>query len=135
MESTLQEEQDAQLDHQVTMMLELVRENNTATTMRLDVNSITARVLAKAMWANNTITCLDLSSNNLNDHAGSYLARILKRNFTLKKLELDDNNFGARTCSTLSESLRINTSLVYLSLDSNPLVVGKDGTPAGVNIT
>lgn len=135
MESTLQEEQDAlAMDHQVTMMLELVRENNTATTMRLDVNSITARVLAKAMWANNTITCLDLSSNNLNDHAGSYLARILKRNFTLKKLELDDNNFGARTCSALGESLRINTSLVYLSLDSNPLVVGKDGTPAGVNM-
>lgn len=135
MESTLQEEQDAlALDHQVTMMLELVRENNTATTMRLDVNSVTARVLAKAMWANNTITCLDLSSNNLNDHAGSYLARILKRNFTLKKLELDDNNFGPRTCAAFGESLRVNTSLVYLSLDSNPLVVGSDGVPAGVNV-
>lgn len=132
MESTLQEEQDAlATDYQTTMMLELVRENNTAVMMRLDVNSITARVLAKSMWANDTITCLDLSSNELNDHAGSYLARILKRNFTLKKLELDDNNFGARTCTAFGESLRINTSLVYLSLDSNPLVVGEDGIPAG----
>jgi hypothetical protein len=133
MESTLQEEQDAlAVDYQISMMLELVRENSTATAMRLDINSITARVLAKAMWANNTITCLDLSSNDLNDHAGSYLARILKRNFTLKKLELDDNNFGARTCAAFGESLRINTSLVYLSMDSNPLVLGADGVPAGM---
>ena len=28
----------------------------------------------------------------------------------------------------------MNTSLVYLSLDSNPLVVGSDGIPAGVNV-
>lgn len=132
METTLQEEQDAlATDYQTTMMLELVRENNTAVTMRLDVNSITARVLAKSMWANDTITCLDLTSNELNDHAGSYLARILKRNFTLKKLELDDNNFGSRTCAAFGESLRINTSLTYLSMDSNPLVVGEDGVPAG----
>lgn len=132
METTLQEEQDAlATDYQTAMMLELVRENNTAVMMRLDVNSITARVLAKSMWANDTITCLDLTSNELNDHAGSYLARILKRNFTLKKLELDDNNFGSRTCAAFGESLRINTSLTYLSMDSNPLVVGEDGVPAG----
>lgn len=123
MEKTLQEEQDALvMNHQSSLMLEMVRENMVQAAIRLDLNSVTARVLAKAMWANNTITCLDLSSNELNDHAGSYLARILKRNFTLKKLELDNNLFGVRTCVALGESLKINTSLVYLSLDSNPLV-------------
>lgn len=123
MEKTLQEEQDAlAVNHQTSMMLEMVRENLVQPAIRLDLNSVTARVLAKAMWANNTITCLDLSSNELNDHAGSYLARILKRNFTLKKLELCNNDFGARTCAAFGESLKINNSLVYLSLDSNPLV-------------
>ena len=123
MEKTLQEEQDSLANsHQLSMMLELVRENMVQTNIRLDLDSVTARVLAKDMWANNTVTCLDLSSNQLNDHAGSYLARILKRNFTLKKLELCNNMFGSRTCAAFGESLKIHNSLVYLSLDSNPLV-------------
>jgi len=133
MEKTLQEEQDALVqNHQSSLMLEMVRENMVQANIRLDVNSVTARVLAKAMWANNTITCLDLSSNELNDHAGSYLARILKRNFTLKKLELDNNLFGVRTCVALGESLKINTSLVYLSLDSNPLVDDEVSDVSGI---
>lgn len=123
MEKTLQEEQDALAkNHQLSLMLEMVRENMVQSAIRLDLDSISARVLAKAMWANNTVTCLDLSSNHLNDHAGSYLARIIKRNFSLKKLELDNNNFGVRTCAAFGESLKINNTLIYLSLDSNPLV-------------
>lgn len=133
MEATLQEEQDAlATNHQLSMMLEMVRENQVSTSLRLDLDSITARVLAKAMWANDTLTCLDLTSNDLNDHAGSYLARILKRNNTIKKLELDSNEFGLRTCLALGESLKENSSLVYLSLDSNPLVDNSNGDVSGI---
>lgn len=122
MEKMLQEEQDELAkNHQIGMMIELIKENNYPVSARLDVNSISARCLAKAMWLNTTITCLDLSSNDLNDHAGSYIARMLKRNTTLKKLELDNNNLGKLTCQAFSESLAINNTLVYLSLDSNPL--------------
>ena len=122
MEATLQEEQDElAANRPVAMAIEMVKENMTDTSLRLDVNSIAARVLAKAMWANNTITCMDLSSSSLSDHAGSYLARILKRNSTLKKMELDGNFLGVKTCFAFGEALRVNTSLVYLSLDSNPL--------------
>eukprot|EP01038_Epipyxis_sp_PR26KG_P005658 gene5658-7814_t len=122
MEKTLQEEQDEiSQNHQVGMMLNLIKENLVAASIRMEVNSISARSLAKAMWANDTVTCLDLSSNDLNDHAGSYLARILKRNTSLKKIELDNNNLGSKACSAFGESLMINTTLSYLSLDSNPL--------------
>jgi len=86
------------------------------------------------MWANNTIICLDLSSNELNDHSGSYIARILKRNFTLKKLELCNNNFGSRTCAAFGESLVNNNSLVYLSLDSNPLVDDNINDVSGIKL-
>ena len=122
MEKTLQEEQDElAANHQVGMMIEFVKENMVNPSIRLDVNSISARSLTKAMWANSTITCLDLSSNELNDHAGSYLARILKRNSTIKKIELDNNKLGPKTCQAFGESLKLNSSLVYLSLDSNPI--------------
>jgi hypothetical protein len=122
MEMTLQEEQDELASNRpVAMVIEMVKENMAGRSLRLDLNSVAARVLAKAMWANNSITCMDLSSSGLSDHAGSYLARILKRNSTLKKIELDNNHLGVKTCVAFGESLRINTSLVYLSLDSNPL--------------
>lgn len=122
MEQMLQEEQDALAsNHQVSMILDLVKENASHHSLRLDLNSVSARALAKAMWSNSTITCLDLSSNGLNDHSGMYIARILNHNNTLKKLELDNNLFGTKTCQALSESLTLNDSLSFLSLDSNPL--------------
>jgi hypothetical protein len=129
MEKTLQEEQDELArNHQIGMMIELIKENMVSTQLRIEVSSISARSLAKAMWANNTITCLDLSSNELNDHAGSYIAAILKRNYSLKKIELDNNHLGVKTCQAFGESLAKNTSLAYLSLDSNPLGNESDHT-------
>eukprot|EP01036_Dinobryon_divergens_P028081 gene28081-36970_t len=127
MEKTLQEEQDELArNHQIGMMIELIKENMVAPQLRIEVNSISARSLAKAMWANNTITCLDLSSNELNDHAGSYVAGILKRNSSVKKIELDNNRLGPKSCQAFGESLSKNSSLQYLSLDSNPLASESD---------
>jgi hypothetical protein len=123
MEKTLQEEQDELAkNHQIGMMIELVKENAIGNSLRINVNSISARSLAKAMWVNDTITCLDLSTNGLNDHAGTYIARILRRNTTLKKLELDNNNLGPKSCQAFGEALQANNSLTYISLDSNPIV-------------
>lgn len=127
MEKTLQEEQDElSKNHQIALMIDFIKDNATKSALRLELNSILARSLAKAMWVNDSITCLDLSSNDLNDHAGSYLARILKRNSTIKKMELDNNNLGPKSCHAFGESLLTNTSLQYLSLDSNPIMANHD---------
>jgi hypothetical protein len=122
MEKLLQEEQnELAKNHYAGMIVELIKENRLDSSSRVDANSITARCIAKALWSNNTLTCLDLSSNNLNDHAGSYLARSLKRNSSIRKLDLDSNLLGPSTCIAFSETLKVNTTLVSLSLDSNPL--------------
>mmetsp|Transcript_2960 Transcript_2960/g.3128 ORF Transcript_2960/g.3128 Transcript_2960/m.3128 type:complete len:413 (+) Transcript_2960:140-1378(+) len=122
MEKMLQEEQEERVkDYQTGMMIDLIKENMVEPSIRVDVNSISARSLAKAMWLNTTVTCMDLSSNNLDDHAGSYLARILKRNNCIVKIELDNNQLASKTCQAFGEALKVNTSLTYLSLDSNPL--------------
>lgn len=127
MEKTLQEEQDELAkNHQIGLMIEHIKDNVTTPSLRIEVNSVSARSLAKAMWVNDTITCLDLSSLDLNDHAGCYLARILKHNSTLKKIELDNNKLGSKTCQAFGESLITNTSLKYLSLDSNQIVTYQD---------
>lgn len=53
---------------------------------RIDVNNITARSLAKALWSDNKIQAIDLSNMNLSDKSGVYLSRALKNNNTLVKL-------------------------------------------------
>ena len=127
MEKTLQEEQDELAkNHQISLMIDHIKDNEVKPSLRIEVNSITARSLAKAMWVNDTITCLDLSSIDLNDHAGCYLARILKHNNTLKKIELDNNKLGSKACQAFGESLLTNTSLKYLSLDSNSIATYQD---------
>lgn len=127
MEKTLQEEQDELArDHQVGLVIDFIKQNMVNPSLRLEINSISARSLAKALWVNDTVTCLDLSSNDLNDHAGSYLARVLKRNSSLRKIELDNNKLGPKSCQAFGESLMTNTSLIYLSLDSNPIVTSSE---------
>ena len=48
-------------------------QNLTNTSARIEVNSVTARVLAQALWDNSSVTCLDLSRNDLDDFAGRNL--------------------------------------------------------------
>jgi len=130
MERLLQEEEDnLAKNNQTGLLVALVKGNRMDSSIRVSVNSVGCRSLAKALWENTTITCLDLSGNDLNDHSGTYLARILKRNNTIAKLELDNNQLGPNTCQAFSEALKVNKSLVYLSLDSNPL------TSSGTNYT
>jgi hypothetical protein len=131
MQLTLQEEQDElAANPPVTLILETVKAGQTGDSLRMDLNSVAARSLAKAMWVSENIICLDLSGNQLNDKAGKYIARILNRNQVLRKMELDNNSFGNDTMTAFGESLRINTSLTYLSLDSNPLM-RKNGPTQG----
>merc|ERR1719313_655279 len=95
MERQLKEEQDAVAkDKQIELWLVNLRQDNTESSARIDVNSIAARALAKAMWNNESLTSLDLCRNHLSDFAGSCVARMLRRNDALKKLELDENELG-----------------------------------------
>lgn len=127
MERALQEEQDELAkDHQISMLIDLIKENQVLGSLRVDVNSVTARCLAKALWVNDSVTCLDISNNNLNDHAGTYVARVLKHNQSLKKLELDNNHLGPKAAAAFGEALMTNESVVYLSLDSNEIVTDTD---------
>ena len=149
MDKRLHEEIDGIVaNHKIFGWIRSITANDTAiNSIRLDVNCVTARALAKAMWSNNTLVALNLSRNNLDDHAGSYLARMVKENATLYKvgdaaavtriftclnltlfwhpqlikLELDSNELGPRTCKEFGKSLQVNTVLRFLSLDWNPL--------------
>lgn len=103
-----------------------VKQNATPPTARIEVNSITARALAKAMWTNTSLTSLDLSCNGIDDAAGAYVARLLKRNTALVNVALGSNRLGVLACRAFGESLSSNSTLKCLSLESNPLT--GDGT-------
>lgn len=93
---------------------------------RIEVNNVSARLVARLLWSDTRIISLDLSNLNLSDTAGAYIARMLKNNRTLVKLEIGDNAMGCNTCTTLAESLKANNTLEYLSMESNPLT-SQDG--------
>jgi hypothetical protein len=91
--------------------------------IRVHVNRITVKTLARLLWSQHTerLISLDLSGMNLSDTDGSYIARALKNNRILKRLDLSENNLGSRCCTILSDSLSHNNVLESLNLDSNPL--------------
>lgn len=89
-EQQLKEEHDeVENDPRVKAWLDMIHKNVTNSSARIVVNSITARVLAQALWDNQSLVTLGLSRNGLDDYAGLRLGRMLKRNTSLKKLELD----------------------------------------------
>ncbi|KAG5175108.1 leucine rich repeat protein [Tribonema minus] len=125
-----EEKQEVAQNKIVAGWLSLVKQDETPLTARIEVNSISARALAKAMWTNTSLTSLDLARNNLDDFAGAYIAKLLKRNTALVKLELDSNNLGCRACNAFGEALLSNNTLQHLGLESNPLT-NEGEKPAG----
>ncbi|CAM9559662.1 unnamed protein product, partial [Scytosiphon promiscuus] len=122
LERQLREEiSEIQRNHRIEFWLTLVKQNATPPTARIEVNSITARALAKAMWTNASLTSLDLSCNGIDDAAGAYVARLLKRNSALVNVALGSNRLGALACRAFGESLCSNSTLRCLNLESNPL--------------
>lgn len=98
-----------------------VKQNSTPAAARIEVNSITARALAKAMWTNTSLTRLDLSGNSIDDPGGASIARLLKRNSALVNVALGSNQLGVFACRAFGESLRTNSTLKSLDLESNSL--------------
>ncbi|CAM9355293.1 unnamed protein product, partial [Hapterophycus canaliculatus] len=122
LERQLREEiTEIQKNHRIEFWLTLVKQNATPSTARIQVNSITARALAKAMWTNTSLTSLDLSCSGIDDAAGAYVARLLKRNNALVNVALGSNGLGVFACRAFGESLCSNSTLKCLNLESNPL--------------
>lgn len=67
---------------------------------------------------NNTLQCLDISSNDITDIGGSALAQTL---FGLKELILYDNKIGDLTAEAFARSLKKNTTLKVLGLSHNSI--------------
>ncbi|CAM9472826.1 unnamed protein product, partial [Discosporangium mesarthrocarpum] len=132
LERQLKEEKaEIEKDHRVEFWLTLVKQNLTPQSARIEVNSITSRALAKAMWTNSSLTSLDLSRNGIDDFAGVYIARLLKRNTVLVKLSIGSNNLGVKACRAFGESLCTNNTLKHLCLESNRLTRGGED-PSGI---
>eukprot|EP00520_Triparma_pacifica_P010059 CAMPEP_0118652504 /NCGR_PEP_ID=MMETSP0785-20121206/11353_1 /TAXON_ID=91992 /ORGANISM="Bolidomonas pacifica, Strain CCMP 1866" /LENGTH=407 /DNA_ID=CAMNT_0006545025 /DNA_START=177 /DNA_END=1400 /DNA_ORIENTATION=+ len=126
METLIQEEViEIEKDNRIEFWLELIKNNTSPSTARINLNAITARSLAKAIFTTSSIVALDVSRMNLTDKAGAYLCRALRNNRSIVKLDLESNSFGPMTCTTLSDSLLKNDVVKHVNLESNPLVKGE----------
>jgi hypothetical protein len=96
--------------------------NNTITTLKLSANDIGDEgviALSQALARNAAITNLNLAFNNIGDEGVEALARILARNTTITNLNLSFNNIGDKGVEALSQALAINTTITTLNLSSN----------------
>ncbi|KAF9904158.1 hypothetical protein EC991_002993 [Linnemannia zychae] len=98
---------------QFTALAEVLKTNNTLTTLDLSYNSIGpngAQALAEALKIN-TLTTLDLQSNSIGDNGTQALAEALKTNNTLTTLDLYNNEIGPYGAQALAEALKINSTI------------------------
>ena len=71
--------------------------------------------IGEALKANNTLTYLSLSNNNITDVQS--IGELLKTNNTLETLRLDNNNIT--DVQSIGDALKTNNTLKYLSLGIN----------------
>ena len=101
-----EEEKEISTNPRLSEWFRLITTKSCPLDCRIEINSITARALAKALiWDDCQIKSLDLSNLGLSDKAGCYISRALKNNKTLVKLELDGNQLGPNTCIELERDL------------------------------
>ena len=80
-----------------------------------------AKVLAKAVESNTTLTNLHLARTGLEADAARSLGEMLELNGVLTNLNLRDNALGDEACNWLAESLAVNVGLTCIDLSHNPL--------------
>lgn len=122
MDTQMKEERQAlQKDRRFQKELGLIANGKCKPHLRIEVNDITIRCIAKAVWQYNNIRSLDVSNMDLSDLSGSFICRSLRNNRSIEKLELGGNNFGKKTCFSLADSLTTNDVVKFISLECNPL--------------
>ncbi|GMH75091.1 hypothetical protein TL16_g06649 [Triparma laevis f. inornata] len=129
MDQQLHEEQvELEKDGRMEFFLQLIKNNSAPSTARIQLNDITSRSMAKALWSTSCIVALDVSRMQLSDLAGAYLCRALKNNRSIVKLDLESNKFGPKTCSALADALLTNNVVTHVNLESNMLVKNEVGS-------
>jgi len=105
--------------------LKLARGNQTPSDIRLSVDPILVRAVARTLVDCSSIISLDISDrahkNPIGDESGVFLAKHLASNRCIKKLDLSCNDIGPKSITALGDMLEENKSLKTLIIDENPI--------------
>ncbi|WP_375331722.1 hypothetical protein [Candidatus Tisiphia endosymbiont of Temnostethus pusillus] len=105
--------------------------NNSITNLNLSSNQIGdagAKSLAECLKDNKSITTLKLNNNQIGDAGAKSLAECLKDNKSITTLKLNNNQIGDAGAKSLAECLKDNKSITNLYLSSNQIgdVIAKE---------
>ena len=109
---------------ELLLLGEMLKRNRTLTCVNLSCNEITdiyVRALAEALVTNHTLTVLNLSGNKITDIGAQALAKMLKTNETLIHLHLSRNKITDIGVQALAEMVEMNKTLTYLDLSVNQI--------------
>ena len=101
---------------------EALKTNNTVTELNLGSNNITnLQSIVEALKTNNTLTALYLGGNNITDVQS--IVEALKTNNALTRLDLRNNNIT--DVQSIGEALKTNNTLRRLNLENNDITDGE----------
>ncbi len=106
--------------------------NNTITTLDLSsqqINDTGAKLLADALRNNSSLTRLNLSSNQITEVGAAALTEVLQVNKSIIVFLFYDNQIGDLGATAIAQALKINKTLDTLDLNSNHI-----GDPGAIAI-
>ena len=111
-------------DSRLEATLSLIEKNETESTVNIQLEPPSARMLSQVLGGCTSIVNLDLSGSSMGDEAGSEIARILLQNDSIESLDLSFSGVGPQTANVIGQVIEASSSLKYVSLEGNDLSGG-----------
>jgi Ran GTPase-activating protein (RanGAP) involved in mRNA processing and transport len=89
-----------------------------------DINATRAKLVAKELATNSSVTSLVLSKNDIGDEGSVDIGEALTKNSTLALIDLEDNGIGDTGSSSIAAALLENTTLTKVFLNGNSIGPG-----------
>ena len=111
-------------DSGIFALAEALKVNGSLTCLDISCNEIGAEggvAIAEALAVNSSLTSLDLQANNIGAKGGVAIAEALKANGSLTSLNLATNNIGQEGGAAIAEALKVNSSLTSIDVGGNEI--------------
>ena len=111
-------------DSGIFALAEALKVNRSLTCLDISCNEIGAEggvAIAEALVVNSSLTSLDLQANNIGAKGGVAIAEALKANGSLRSLNLATNNIGQEGGAAIAKALKVNSSLTSIDVGGNKI--------------
>ena len=108
-----------ELSSSTDIIFESLHHNNVLTELLLGYTSLNIHSLGQILTSNNTLSVMDISSNDLGVSGTDKISKMLYHNKSITSVNLGDNRIGDEGVEKLVEHLKSNKTIKHLGLWNN----------------